>query len=95
MGLRQVRNAPPASDMDLRVLLEAPLDYFKDHRTLVDQRYPLQLEATPWMSADKNSRIHQSAREAPRRGRIHLGVKLDKAVMLYRERDCSSLRRED
>lgn len=41
----------PQSDIDLLVLLEPPLDYFKELRTLVDLLYPLQLEATHWISA--------------------------------------------
>jgi len=41
----------PQSDIDLLVLLESPLDYFKELRTLVDLLYPIQLEATYWISA--------------------------------------------
>ena len=39
------------SDINLLVLLAQPLDYFKELRTLVDLLYPLQLEASHWISA--------------------------------------------
>lgn len=41
----------PDSDIDLLVLLEAPLDYFTELRRLVDVLYPLQLESEQLISA--------------------------------------------
>jgi predicted nucleotidyltransferase len=41
----------PESDIDLLVLLEQPLNYFQELRTIVDVLYPLQLEASHWISA--------------------------------------------
>jgi predicted nucleotidyltransferase len=41
----------PHSDIDLLVLLEPPLNYFEELRTIVDVLYPLQLEASHWISA--------------------------------------------
>lgn len=43
--------AMPDSDIDLLVLLEAPLDYFAELRQLVDVLYPLQLESEQLISA--------------------------------------------
>ncbi|MCC6300125.1 MAG: nucleotidyltransferase domain-containing protein [Anaerolineales bacterium] len=40
-----------ASDIDLLVLLEPPLDYFAELRRLVDVLYPLQLESEQLISA--------------------------------------------
>jgi predicted nucleotidyltransferase len=39
------------SDIDLLVLLEAPLDYFTELRQLVDVLYPMQLESEQLISA--------------------------------------------
>jgi uncharacterized protein len=41
----------PQSDLDLLVLLEPPLDYFQELRAIVDLLYPLQLDASHWISA--------------------------------------------
>jgi predicted nucleotidyltransferase len=41
----------PESDIDLLVLLEAPLDYFVELRQLVDVLYPTQLESVQLISA--------------------------------------------
>lgn len=41
----------PQSDLDLLVLLEPPLDYFQELRDIVELLYPLQLEASHWISA--------------------------------------------
>ncbi|MBR8830435.1 MAG: hypothetical protein N5P05_000095 [Chroococcopsis gigantea SAG 12.99] len=41
----------PESDLDLLVVLEPPLDYFQELRSLVNILYPLQLEASHWISA--------------------------------------------
>jgi len=41
----------PDSDIDLLVLLEAPLDYFAELRQLVDVLYPMQLESEQLISA--------------------------------------------
>lgn len=46
----------PHSDIDLLVLLEPPLDYFKELRTIVDLLYSLQLEASHWISAKPAAR---------------------------------------
>lgn len=43
--------AAPDSDIDLLVLLEAPLDYFTELRQLVDLLYPVQLESKQLISA--------------------------------------------
>jgi predicted nucleotidyltransferase len=43
--------ATPASDIDLLVLLEPPLDYFAELRRLVDVLYPVQLESDQLISA--------------------------------------------
>jgi len=43
--------AAPDSDIDLLVLLEAPLDYFTELRQLVDVLYPMQLESERLISA--------------------------------------------
>jgi predicted nucleotidyltransferase len=43
--------ATPASDIDLLVLLEPPLDYFAELRRLVDVLYPVQLESEQLISA--------------------------------------------
>ncbi len=43
--------AAPDSDIDLLVLLEAPLDYFAELRQLVDVLYPMQLESERLISA--------------------------------------------
>lgn len=43
--------AAPESDIDLLVLLEAPLDYFTELRQLVDVLYPIQLESEQLISA--------------------------------------------
>jgi predicted nucleotidyltransferase len=43
--------AAPDSDIDLLVLLEAPLDYFTELRQLVDVLYPMQLESEQLISA--------------------------------------------
>ena len=39
------------SDLDLLVVLKPPFDYFQELRSLVDILYPLQLEASHWISA--------------------------------------------
>jgi uncharacterized protein len=39
------------SDIDLLVILTKPLDYFLELRTIVELIYPLQLEASHWISA--------------------------------------------
>jgi predicted nucleotidyltransferase len=41
----------PDSDLDLLVVLKPPFDYFQELRSLVDILYPLQLEASHWISA--------------------------------------------
>jgi predicted nucleotidyltransferase len=41
----------PASDIDLLVLLEPPLDYFSELWQLVDILYPIQLESAQLISA--------------------------------------------
>lgn len=41
----------PNSDIDLLVILEPPFDYFKELRAIVDLIYPIQLEASHWISA--------------------------------------------
>lgn len=41
----------PDSDIDLLIVLPKPFDYFQELRTLVDLLYPLQLEASHWISA--------------------------------------------
>ena len=46
---RQERTAD--SDIDLLVVLAQPLDYFAELRTIVDLLYPIQLEASHWISA--------------------------------------------
>ena len=43
--------ATAASDIDLLVLLEKPLDYFVELRQLVDVLYPVQLESEQLISA--------------------------------------------
>jgi predicted nucleotidyltransferase len=42
--------AAPDSDIDLLVLLEAPLDYFAELHRLVDVLYPIQLESEQLIS---------------------------------------------
>jgi predicted nucleotidyltransferase len=44
-------DAVPASDIDLLVLLAAPLDYFAELRQIVDLLYPIQLESEQLISA--------------------------------------------
>jgi predicted nucleotidyltransferase len=39
------------SDLDLLVVLKPPINYFDELRTLTDLLYPLQLEASHWISA--------------------------------------------
>ena len=39
------------SDIDLLVVLAQPLDYFVELRTIVELLYPIQLEASHWISA--------------------------------------------
>jgi uncharacterized protein len=39
------------SDIDLLVILTKPLDYFVELRTIVELIYPLQMEASHWISA--------------------------------------------
>jgi uncharacterized protein len=39
------------SDIDLLVVLAQPLDYFAELRTIVNLLYPIQLEASHWISA--------------------------------------------
>ncbi|WNZ23859.1 nucleotidyltransferase domain-containing protein [Leptolyngbya sp. NK1-12] len=41
----------PNSDLDLLVVLNPPIDYFSELRTIVDLLYPIQLEASHWISA--------------------------------------------
>jgi len=41
----------PASDIDLLVLLEPPLDYFAELWNLIDLLYPIQLESEQLISA--------------------------------------------
>jgi predicted nucleotidyltransferase len=41
----------PASDIDLLVLLSAPVDYFAELRQIVDLLYPIQLESEHLISA--------------------------------------------
>lgn len=43
--------ATTASDIDLLVLLDPPLDYFTELRKLVDVLYPIQLESEQLISA--------------------------------------------
>jgi uncharacterized protein len=43
--------ATPDSDIDLLVLLEAPLDYFVELHQLIDVLYPIQLESEQLISA--------------------------------------------
>jgi predicted nucleotidyltransferase len=45
------KQASPASDIDLLVLLAPPLDYFAELRQLVDVLYPVQLESDRLISA--------------------------------------------
>jgi predicted nucleotidyltransferase len=40
-----------ASDIDLLVLLDGPLDYFAELRNLIDALYPIQLESEKLISA--------------------------------------------
>jgi predicted nucleotidyltransferase len=44
-------DATTASDIDLLVLLEPPLDYFAELRNLIDVLYPIQLESEQLISA--------------------------------------------
>jgi predicted nucleotidyltransferase len=44
-------DAVAASDIDLLVLLSAPLDYFAELRKIVDLLYPIQLESEQLISA--------------------------------------------
>lgn len=44
-------DASPDSDIDLLVLLSAPLDYFAELRQIVDLLYPIQLESEQLISA--------------------------------------------
>lgn len=39
------------SDIDLLVVLAQPLDYFAELRTIIELLYPIQLEASHWISA--------------------------------------------
>lgn len=39
------------SDIDLLVVLEQPLDHFQEMKKIVELLYPLQLEASHWISA--------------------------------------------
>ncbi len=39
------------SDIDLLVVLAQPVDYFAELRTIVELLYPIQLEASHWISA--------------------------------------------
>ncbi|MBE9079168.1 nucleotidyltransferase domain-containing protein [Romeria aff. gracilis LEGE 07310] len=41
----------PNSDIDLLVVLSSPFDYCQELTTIVDLLYPLQLEASHWISA--------------------------------------------
>lgn len=41
----------PDSDLDLLVVLNPPIDYFSELQTIVNLLYPLQLEASHWISA--------------------------------------------
>ncbi|NEQ55001.1 MAG: nucleotidyltransferase domain-containing protein [Leptolyngbya sp. SIO3F4] len=41
----------PNSDLDLLVVLPGPFDHGQELRTIVDLLYPLQLEASHWISA--------------------------------------------
>lgn len=43
--------AGSASDIDLLILLSAPLDYFTELRQIVDLLYPIQLESEQLISA--------------------------------------------
>lgn len=45
------KQATPSSDVDLLVLLAAPMDYFVELRRLVDLLYPIQLESDKLISA--------------------------------------------
>ncbi|MEW5827333.1 MAG: nucleotidyltransferase domain-containing protein [Chloroflexota bacterium] len=45
------RQETPASDIDLLVLLDPPLDYFAELRQIVDLLYPIQLETEYLISA--------------------------------------------
>jgi predicted nucleotidyltransferase len=45
------KQASPASDIDLLVLLAPPFDYFTELRRIVDALYPLQLESKHLISA--------------------------------------------
>lgn len=44
-------DAVPSSDIDLLVLLSAPVDYFAELRQIVDLLYPIQLESEQLISA--------------------------------------------
>ena len=41
----------PGSDIDLLVLLQGPVDYFRELRDIVDLLYPIQLETDRLISA--------------------------------------------
>lgn len=45
------QEAGPNSDLDLLVVLDQPLNYCQELRTIVEVLYPLQLEASHWISA--------------------------------------------
>jgi predicted nucleotidyltransferase len=45
------RQATPASDIDLLVLLDQPFDYFRELRRIVELLYPVQLESDQLISA--------------------------------------------
>lgn len=44
-------DAVPLSDIDLLILLSAPVDYFAELRQIVDLLYPIQLESEQLISA--------------------------------------------
>lgn len=44
-------DALPLSDIDLLILLSAPVDYFAELRQIVDLLYPIQLESEQLISA--------------------------------------------
>ncbi len=68
------RQATPASDIDLLVLLNQPFDYFDELRRIIELLYPVQLESEQLISAkpalldDYNRGAWQLYRNARREG---------------------------
>ena len=75
-GSEARREAESSSDIDLLVLLDAPVDYFIELRCIVDALYPIQLESTRLISAkpaaleDYEKGRFQLYREAQREGML-------------------------